>query len=109
MSTCLPAGVDIAPNEWYKKAVDDLESLGLEGILEEKKEVLRSMSLEGKVKWFNEAKGYGFIQQDNGPDVFVHFSAIAADGFKTLAEGQRVQFDIIEDEKGLKAANVTKL
>lgn len=67
------------------------------------------MSLEGKVKWFNEAKGYGFIQQDNGPDVFVHFSAIKTDGFKTLAEGQRVQFDIVEDEKGLKAANVVKL
>ncbi len=67
------------------------------------------MSLEGKVKWFNEAKGYGFIQQDNGPDVFVHFSAIKSEGFKTLAEGQRVQFDIVEDEKGLKAANVVKL
>ncbi len=67
------------------------------------------MSLEGKVKWFNEAKGYGFIQQDNGPDVFVHFSAITTDGFKTLAEGQRVQFDIVEDEKGLKAANVVKI
>lgn len=67
------------------------------------------MSVEGTVKWFNETKGYGFIQQDNGPDVFVHFSAIGGDGFKTLAEGQRVQFDIVEDEKGLKAANVTKI
>ncbi|MCL4474881.1 MAG: cold-shock protein [Nitrospirae bacterium] len=67
------------------------------------------MSQEGKVKWFNEAKGYGFIQQDNGPDVFVHFSAIKTEGFKTLAEGQRVQFDIVEDEKGLKAANVIKI
>lgn len=67
------------------------------------------MSVEGKVKWFNESKGYGFIQQDNGPDVFVHFSAIKGDGFKTLAEGQRVQFDIVEDEKGLKAANVIKV
>ena len=67
------------------------------------------MSQEGKVKWFNEAKGYGFIQQDNGPDVFVHFSAIKTEGFNTLAEGQRVQFDIVEDEKGLKAANVIKI
>jgi len=67
------------------------------------------MSVEGKVKWFNESKGYGFIQQDNGPDVFVHFSAVSGDGFKTLAEGQRVQFDIVEDEKGLKAANVIKI
>jgi CspA family cold shock protein len=67
------------------------------------------MSVEGTVKWFNETKGYGFIQQDNGPDVFVHFSAIKTEGFKTLSEGQRVQFDIVEDEKGLKAANVTKI
>ena len=74
-----------------------------------KKEELRSMSVEGKVKWFNESKGFGIIQQDNGPDVFVHFSAIGGDGFKTLAEGQRVQFDIVEDEKGLKAANVIKI
>jgi len=78
-------------------------------LLRGKKEDLRSMSQEGKVKWFNEAKGYGFIQQDNGPDVFVHFSAIKNEGFKTLAEGQRVQFDIVEDEKGLKAANVIKI
>jgi len=67
------------------------------------------MSFEGTVKWFNETKGFGFIQQDNGPDVFVHFSAISNDGFKTLAEGQRVQFDIVEGEKGLKAANVIKI
>ncbi|HXX58762.1 MAG TPA: cold-shock protein [Thermodesulfovibrionales bacterium] len=67
------------------------------------------MSFEGTVKWFNETKGFGFIQQDNGPDVFVHFSAISNDGFKTLAEGQRVQFDIVEGEKGLKAANVVKI
>ena len=67
------------------------------------------MSFEGTVKWFNETKGFGFIQQDNGPDVFVHFSAISNEGFKTLAEGQRVQFDIVEGEKGLKAANVIKI
>ncbi len=67
------------------------------------------MSFEGTVKWFNETKGFGFIQQDNGPDVFVHFSAISNDGFKTLAEGQRVQFDVVEGEKGLKAANVIKI
>ncbi len=67
------------------------------------------MSFEGTVKWFNEAKGFGFIQQDNGADVFVHFSAIINDGFKTLAEGQRVQFDVVEGDKGPKAANVTKI
>lgn len=63
----------------------------------------------GKVKWFNEQKGYGFIQQDNGPDVFVHFTAIQGEGFKTLSEGQRVEFDIIDGEKGPQAANVIKL
>ncbi|GAB4410354.1 MAG: cold-shock protein [Thermodesulfovibrionales bacterium] len=67
------------------------------------------MSFEGKVKWFNESKGYGFIQQDNGPDIFVHYSAIKSDGFKTLTEGQRVQFDIVEGDKGPKAANVMRI
>ncbi|MCE5194398.1 MAG: cold-shock protein [Nitrospiraceae bacterium] len=66
------------------------------------------MSFEGKVKWFNESKGFGFIQQENGPDVFVHYSSIASEGFKTLAEGQRVKFDIVEGERGPKASNVEK-
>ncbi|NLV24745.1 MAG: cold-shock protein [Deltaproteobacteria bacterium] len=63
----------------------------------------------GTVKWFNNAKGFGFIQQDNGPDVFVHFSAIKGDGFKTLEEGQRVSFDVEQGEKGPAAANVLKI
>ena len=67
------------------------------------------MAVEGTIKWFNEKKGFGFIQQDNGTDVFVHFSSILGDGFKTLAEGQRVQFDIEEGSKGPKAVNVTKI
>ncbi|OGW33577.1 MAG: cold-shock protein [Nitrospirae bacterium GWC2_42_7] len=67
------------------------------------------MSVEGTIKWFNEKKGFGFIQQDNGPDVFVHYSSIASEGFKTLAEGQRVQFDIEDGNKGPKAINVTKI
>ena len=67
------------------------------------------MALEGKVKWFNESKGYGFIQQDNGSDVFVHYSSIKSEGFKTLAEGQRVQFEIVEGDRGPKAINVVKL
>jgi CspA family cold shock protein len=62
----------------------------------------------GKVKWFNDAKGYGFIEQDGGEDVFVHFSAIQMDGFKTLAEGQQVSFEIKTGDKGLHAANVTR-
>ena len=61
---------------------------------------------EGKVKWFNERKGFGFIESDEGQDVFVHFSAIQDDGFKTLQEGQRVSFDILKGQKGLSAANV---
>ena len=61
---------------------------------------------EGKVKWFNPRKGYGFIGTADGRDVFVHYSSIAGDGFKTLGEGDTVQFDIVEGEKGLRATNV---
>ncbi|HDQ04979.1 MAG TPA: cold-shock protein [Deltaproteobacteria bacterium] len=61
---------------------------------------------EGKVKWFNERKGFGFIEQEGGADVFVHFSAIQAEGFKTLAEGQMVSFDIKQGKKGPEAENV---
>jgi CspA family cold shock protein len=60
----------------------------------------------GTVKWFNESKGYGFIEQESGEDVFVHFSAISGDGFKTLKEGQKVQFDVTKGPKGPQAANV---
>lgn len=60
----------------------------------------------GKVKWFNDQKGYGFISQDNGPDVFVHFSAIQGTGFKSLSEGQAVEFDTTDGPKGPQAANV---
>ena len=63
----------------------------------------------GKVKWFNETKGFGFIEQDQGPDVFVHFRAINAQGIKTQAEGQRVQISVTQGQKGPQAENVTIL
>jgi CspA family cold shock protein len=64
---------------------------------------------EGTVKWFNDSKGFGFIQQDGGKDVFVHHSAIQAQGFKSLQEGQRVRFDVVDGAKGPAAANVIAL
>jgi CspA family cold shock protein len=63
----------------------------------------------GTVKWFNAAKGYGFISREDGEDVFVHYSAIAGDGFRSLEEGQSVEFEVTEGRKGPQAANVTKL
>ncbi len=63
----------------------------------------------GVVKWFNTSKGFGFLQQPNGPDVFVHYSAIKDTGFRNLEEGQRVEFSIVEGPKGLQAADVVKL
>lgn len=63
---------------------------------------------KGKVKWFNDAKGYGFITEDGGADLFVHFTAIQGDGFKTLAEGQEVEFEVTNGKKGPQASNVVK-
>ena len=64
---------------------------------------------QGKVKWFNDTKGFGFIEQEGGEDVFVHFSAIQSEGFKALEEGQSVEFEIVEGPRGPQAANVIKL
>jgi cold shock protein len=63
----------------------------------------------GKVKWFNDSKGYGFIEQESGEDVFVHYTAIDGDGFKSLTQGQEVQFEVIQGPKGPQAANVNKV
>jgi len=65
--------------------------------------------VEGKIKWFNSKKGFGFIEQETGDDVFVHFSAIEMSGFKTLSEGERVQFEVEENDKGLSAKKVIKI
>jgi CspA family cold shock protein len=65
--------------------------------------------VNGTVKWFNDSKGFGFLEQENGEDVFVHFSAISGDGFKSLAEGDSVTFELVKGPKGLQAANVTRI
>jgi len=65
--------------------------------------------VKGKVKWFNDSKGFGFLEQENGEDVFCHFSAITGDGFKSLQEGDDVEFDVVKGPKGLQAANVRKI
>ena len=65
--------------------------------------------INGRVKWFNDAKGFGFIEREGGPDVFVHYSAIASDGFKSLKENDKVEFEVKDGPKGLQAANVSKI
>ena len=68
--------------------------------------LIMSNTLKGTVKWFNESKGFGFIAQESGPDVFAHYSAIKSDGFKTLAEGQEVEFTLTQGQKGPQAENI---
>ena len=70
-------------------------------------EVAQYMPEKGKIKWFNDAKGYGFIEREEGDDVFVHFSAIIGEGFRTLSEGQEVEFEVVQGQKGPQAENVT--
>jgi CspA family cold shock protein len=70
---------------------------------------VEAMRVKGKVKWFSDSKGYGFISQEDGPDVFVHHSNITGEGFRTLEEGQEVEFEVVEGKKGPQAQNVVKL
>jgi CspA family cold shock protein len=70
---------------------------------------IMSEKVQGTVKWFNESKGYGFIEQESGPDVFAHFSAIESEGYKTLAEGQKVEFEVTQGQKGPQAEKIVAL
>ncbi len=74
-----------------------------------KKEGAHVERLKGTVKWFNNAKGYGFLGRDDGPDVFIHYSSITTEGYKSLQEGDKVEFEIVQGQKGPQAANVTKV
>jgi CspA family cold shock protein len=69
----------------------------------------RTSMSRGRVKWFHDSKGYGFIEDEGGRDIFVHYSSITTDGYKTLAEGEEVEFELLEGDKGLKATNVVKV
>ena len=72
-------------------------------------EGMEQTRIKGTVKWFNNAKGFGFIGQDNGPDVFVHYSAVKSEGYKSLQEGDQVEFEVVQGQKGPQADSVTKL
>ena len=90
------------------RLVDPQASPGSDGVERYRPEGANVERLKGTVKWFNNAKGYGFIGRDDGPDVFVHYSAITAEGYKSLQEGDVVEFEITQGQKGPQAANVSK-
>ncbi len=101
-------GVEAAPDLWY--GFEQCSSSGQFQVLKKRvrrKKLVRSTTLAaGTVKWFNSEKGYGFISREEGPDVFVHYSAIQMNGYRTLEEGQRVEFDVGPGKKGEEAQNV---
>jgi CspA family cold shock protein len=88
----------------YGRSVSVIRRLGARAVVVLLKEEVLA---QGTVKWFSNEKGYGFIEREGEDDVFVHFTAIAGEGYKSLTEGQRVEFDVVEGQKGLQAANVT--
>jgi CspA family cold shock protein len=90
------------PNATGRRIVPTIDPQG-------RNQTRRSSMATGTVKWFNDAKGYGFITQDEGEDIFVHFSEISGEGFRSLAEGQKVEFEVTSGPKGKKAANVRKV
>jgi len=103
----LTAGEDPGPSRFFS-ALAPLRDAGLPR-LESRREGGMEVRVTGKVKWFNDAKGYGFIERSDGDDVFVHYTAIAGTGFRSLTEGQTVEFDIVDGPKGKQAANVAKV
>ena len=94
------------PHNSYKFFALTLDPLFSRGI--RKREGAHVERLKGTVKWFNNAKGYGFLGRDDGPDVFIHYSSITTEGYKSLQEGDQVEFEIVQGQKGPQAANVTK-
>ncbi len=103
------ASLDSPPGEQHNSYTISCESLELRLFGgKRKKEGAHVERLKGTVKWFNNAKGYGFLGRDDGPDVFIHYSSITTEGYKSLQEGDKVEFEIVQGQKGPQAANVTK-
>ena len=98
---CFPRGIDVIPPQRPHRPFGRFNGTRIPAAKE------RQVA-QGTVKWFNDAKGFGFISQEGGEDVFVHFSAIQGEGFKTLSEGERVEFEVTQGPKGLQAANVRR-
>jgi CspA family cold shock protein len=102
----------LSPNCWQPPLAAEMHLIGCGHVLAPKRDVRKEgvqvERLKGTVKWFNNAKGYGFIGRNDGPDVFVHYSAISSEGYKSLQEGDQVEFEITDGQKGPQAANVTK-
>jgi len=107
---CAPTSLDSTPGEQHN-AYTFFVTPGNRAIFGEirKEEGVRVERLKGTVKWFNNAKGYGFLGREDGPDVFIHYSSITTEGYKSLQEGDQVEFEIVQGQKGPQAANVTKV